>query len=133
MAVQKKIKSHPDVVGYFKELPFYNKYIEKPKIKRLKNIDLLSELPFYEELNVIKTNHAFRRNAISYKVQLVEKKDPIKQLEAIKSSIKDLFSDLLNETKGFKYQITLKFTLRNTSQMEKLNLDQFNSIQQQKQ
>ena len=60
-------------------------------------------------------------------------KDPIKQLEANKSSIKDLFSDLLNETKGFKYQITLKFTLRNTSQMEKLNLDQFNSIQQQKQ
>ena len=70
---------------------------------------------------------------MSYKVEIREKKDPIKQLEVSKSSIKDLFSDLLNETKGFKYQITLKFTLRNTSQMEKLNLDQFNSIQQQKQ
>ena len=33
MAVQKKIKSHPDVVDYFKELLLYNKYIEKPKIK----------------------------------------------------------------------------------------------------
>ena len=54
MIVLRKIKSHPDVVNYFKELPFYNKYIKKPKIKRLKNIDLLSELPFYEELNVIK-------------------------------------------------------------------------------
>ena len=54
MIVLRKIKSHPDVVNYFKELPFYNKYIEKPKIKRLENIDLLSELPFYEELNVIK-------------------------------------------------------------------------------
>ena len=73
MAVQKKIKSHPDVVGYFKELPFYNKYIEKPKIKRLKNIDLLSGLPFYEELNVIKTN-VFSGYAISYKVELAEKK-----------------------------------------------------------
>ena len=31
-AVLKKIKSHPDVVDYFKELPFYNKHIEKPKI-----------------------------------------------------------------------------------------------------
>ena len=96
---KKKVKSHPSVVDYFKKLPFYKKRIEKPKIKRLKDIDLLSELPFYEELNVIKTNHAFQRNAISYKVQLVEKKDPIKQLEAIKSSIKDLFNNLLHETK----------------------------------
>ena len=54
------------------------------------------------------------------------KKDPNKQLEASKSSIEDLFSDLLNETKGFKYQITLK-------EIEKLNLDKFILIQQQKQ
>ena len=45
---------------------------------------------------------------MSSKVEIVERKDPIVQLEASKSSIKDLFSDLLNETKGFKYQITLK-------------------------
>ena len=49
---------------------------------------------------------------MSYKVKLVQKKDPIKQLEATKSSIKDLFSDLLNETKGFKHQITLKVALK---------------------
>ena len=34
--------------------------------------------------------------------------------------------------KGFKYQITLKVVLKNTNQMEKLNLDQFILIQQQK-
>ena len=45
---------------------------------------------------------------MSYKVELVEIKDPIKKLEATKSSIKDLLSDLLHEKKGFKYQITLK-------------------------
>ena len=78
---------------------FYKKPIEKPKIKRLKNIDLLSELHFYEELNVVKTNHAFRGYALSYKVKLIEKKDPTKQLEASKSSIKDLFNYLLNETR----------------------------------
>ena len=39
----------------------------------------------------------------------MEKKDPIVQLEASKSSITDLFSDLLNETKGFKYQSTFKY------------------------
>ena len=98
MTALKKVKSHPDVVDYFKELPFYNKHIEKPKIKHLKNIDLLSELPFYEELNVIKTNHTFRGYAMNYKVKTIEKRNQIKQLEASKSSIKDLFSGLSNET-----------------------------------
>ena len=32
MTIQKKIKSHPDVINYFKELPFYYTYIEKPKL-----------------------------------------------------------------------------------------------------
>ena len=112
MAVLKKIKSHFNVVDYFTELPFYNKHNKKPKLKHLKNIDLVSELPFYEELNVIKTNHAFRGYVMSYKIELVDKKDPIKQLQASKSSIKDLFNDLSNEAKGFKYQIILINTLR---------------------
>ena len=98
-------------VDYFKELPFYNEFIEKPKIKRLKNVDLLAELPFYDQLNIIKTDQAFKGYARSYKVEIVDKKDLIVQLEASKSSIKDLLNDLLNETKGFKYQITVKVLL----------------------
>ena len=35
-------------------LPFYNAFIEKPKIKHLSNIELLPELPFYDELSVVK-------------------------------------------------------------------------------
>ena len=132
MTVKKKMTSHPGVVDYFKELLFYNKHSEKPKIKRLKNIDLLSELSFYEKLNVITTNHAFREYAMSYKIELVEKKDPIEQLEASKSSIKNLFNDPLNETKGFKYQITLKLVLKKNTKLLRLNLLQFISIQQQK-
>ena len=98
------------MISNFKELAFYNKHIEKPTVKRLKNIYLLSELPFYEELNVVKTNNAFRGYAMSYKVELVEKKkNSVTQLEASKSSIKDLFNDLLNETKGFQYQLTLSY------------------------
>ena len=75
-------------------------------------MEQLAEVPFYEQLSVIKTNQAFRGYAMSYKVEIIEKKDPIVQLEASKSSIKDLFSDLLNETKGFKYQITVKVLLK---------------------
>ena len=44
---------------------------------------------------------------MSYKVKLIERKDRIVQLEASKSSIKELFNCLLNETQGFKYQITV--------------------------
>ena len=87
MTPLKKVKSHRDVVDYFKELPFCNKHIEKPKIKLFKSTDLLSELPFYEELNVIKTNYAFRGYAMSYKVGITEKKDPIKQLEHLFSNL----------------------------------------------
>ena len=39
------------------------------------------------------------------------KKDPLVQLESSKQSIIDLFKDLLNEIKGFKYQITLAVLL----------------------
>ena len=50
---------------------------------------------------------------MSYKVEIVDKKDLIVKLEASKSSIKDLFNDLLNETKGFIYQINVKVLLKN--------------------
>ena len=69
----------------------------------LRNIDQLAERPFYEQLNVIKTNQAFRGYAKSYRVEIIQKKDPVVELEASKLSIKDLFSVLLNEIKGFKY------------------------------
>ena len=67
------------------------------------------------------------------KVEIVERKDLIVQFEASKSSIKDLLSNLLNKTKGFKYQITVKVLLKNTNLMKKLNLLQFILIHQQKQ
>ena len=81
-------------------------------MKRLKNIDQLAELSFYERLSMIKTGQAFRGYAMSYKVEIFERKDPIVQLEASKLSIKGLFSDLLNETRGFKYQITVTVSLK---------------------
>ena len=42
----------------------------------------------------------------------MKKKDLIVQLEASKSSVKDLINNLLDETKWFKYQITVKFLFR---------------------
>ena len=99
-------------INYFKELPSYNVSVDKPKIKRLSNINLLTELPFHERLSIIKTDQAFSGYTMSYKVEIVERKDPIAELEASKLSIKNLFSNLINEMKGFKYQITVKVLLK---------------------
>ena len=74
MTILSKIKPDSDTADYFEELPFYQKQIKKPKVKRLKNIDRLIELPFYEQLNVIKTDQAFSGYAMSYKVEIIEKK-----------------------------------------------------------
>ena len=62
---------------------------------------------------------------------MIDKKDLLSQLEAGKSSIKDLINNLLDETKGFEYQITVKILLKNREALT-LNLLQFISIQQQK-
>ena len=98
----------------------FNVSIDKPKIKHLSNINLLAELPFHEQLSIIKTDQAFSGYARSYKVEIVERKDPIVQLEASKLSTKDLCSNLINEIKGFKCQITVKVLLKkNISLMEK--------------
>ena len=61
------------------------------------------------------------------------KKHPLSQLETSKSSIKDLFNDILDETKGFKYQITVKILLKKYKGTEIEFSPVFFSSQQQKQ
>ena len=102
----------------FQKLPFYNIFIEKPKIKAFKDMDLLQELPFYTELNIYEMSKSFAWYERNYKVEIADSKDPLAQLEASKSSIKVLFEDVWDEDKSFKYQITVKFCWEKTSQME---------------
>ena len=80
--------------------PCYHVLIEKPKIKHLSNIELLYELPFYNELSVVKKSNAFKGYGRIYKVEIMESKDPLVQLE-------DLLKNILNEMKCFKYQIAM--------------------------
>ena len=65
----------------------------------------MAELPFHEKLSITKTNQAFKGYAMSYRVEIVEEKDPIVQLEASKSTITDLFSNLLGEIKGLSIRL----------------------------
>ena len=74
-----------DTKNVFQLLPFYNVLIEKPKIKHLSNIELLYDLPFYDELSVVEISKVFKRHARTYKVEIINAKDPLVQLEASKS------------------------------------------------
>ena len=67
-------------IDYFKELPFFNEVIKKPKIKRLKNVDLLTEQPFYEQLGIIKTDQAFTGYAMSYNIRYCKYQITVKVL-----------------------------------------------------
>ena len=60
----------------------------------------------------------------------MKKKDLFVQLEASKSSIKDLFNSFLGEIKGFKYQITVKILLKKYKLNEEIEFAPvyFNSI-----
>ena len=76
-------------------------------MKHLSDIELLHDLPFYDELSVVEISKAFKRYGRKYKVEVIDTKDPLAQLEASRSSIEYL----LNEMKGFKYQMTVKVLL----------------------
>ena len=98
---------------FFQELPFYDVLIEKSRINYVKNIDLLHEIPFYDELSTVKISEVFKRCARSYAIEIIDPKDPSKdpRLEDSILCIIELFKDLLEEIKGFKYQITVRVLL----------------------
>ena len=77
-----EVKSNSDVINYFKELPFYNKSIER-SIKYLKNIDPLAELSFYEQMSIIKIDEVFKGYAMSYKVDIIEKNVQLYNLKQV--------------------------------------------------
>ena len=57
---------------------------KKSNVKRLKNINQLTELPLYKQLSVVKTNQTLMGYEILYKVEITGRKDPLVQLGASK-------------------------------------------------
>ena len=66
-----------DAKKIFQILPFYINFIEKPEIEKLSHVKLLKELPFYNELSIVRNSNAFSGYARSYKDEIVDKKDPL--------------------------------------------------------
>ena len=77
-----------------KKLSFYKTLIQKPCTWPLNNIDMLCELLFYDELNIVKRSQAFKGYACSYSDEIVDSRDPSVPLTISRPSIKDLSKDL---------------------------------------
>ena len=86
-------------INLLKQLPFYG---ENPRIKKLSNLKLLHELPFYDDINISRKERAFKKYAKTYQVEIINSKSLCDSLSASKNSIKNLFDELLREKKGFK-------------------------------
>ena len=82
--------------------------MKKPRIKKLKNYELLRELPFYNDINISRKERAFRGYAKTYKVEIINNRNLSDSLSVSKNSIKNLFHELLREKRGFKYIISIK-------------------------
>ena len=82
------------------------------EIIKFSNRSIQKFLWVFANWSIEKISKAFKKYARSYRIEIIDSKDPSVQLTASKSSIKYLYKDLLDEIKGFKYQIKLKILLR---------------------
>ena len=45
------------------EEPFYKQPIKKPRIEKVKNYELLHELPLYDDINILRKDLVFKNDA----------------------------------------------------------------------
>ena len=73
---------------HFKSNPFINSPYKKLCIKKLKNHELLRELPFYNDINISRKERAFTVYVETYKVEIIDNKSLSDSLSVSKNSIK---------------------------------------------
>ena len=61
----------------FKNFLFITRPLKNHKLNVKKKNDRSIELSFYEQLSAIKTDQAFSGYEMSYKVKIIERKDPV--------------------------------------------------------
>ena len=79
------------------EQPFYKQPIKKPRIEKLSDQELLRELLFYDDINILRNERTFRGYAKTYKVEVINNRKLSDLLSVIKNNIKDLFDKLLRK------------------------------------
>ena len=69
-------------------------------------------LPFYDDVRILRKRRAFKNYADTYEVETIDNKSLSGLLFLSKSSIKNIFNDLLREKRGFKYILGTKIILK---------------------
>ena len=72
------------------EQPFHKQSIKEPRIKKLKNNELLRELSFYD-INISRKKRPFKRYVETYKVEIINNKSYSDSLPVSRNTIKSLF------------------------------------------
>ena len=78
----------------------------------MKSFELLRELPFYDDINILRKERVFKRYGKTYKVEIINNRSLSDSLSVSKNSIKILFDELLIEKRGFKYVLSVKIILK---------------------
>ena len=92
-------------------LPFQPK--RKRRSKRLTKSKVLSNiLSFYESVGILRIQHAHKGYAETYNVEVTDRIILSDSLFLAKGSINDLFKDLSQEKRGFKYNLLATITLK---------------------
>ena len=94
------------------EQPFYKQPIKNLCVKKLRNFELLSELPFCDGINISRKERAFKRYVETCKVKIIDNKSLSDSLYVTKNSMKNLFGELLREKRDFKYVLSTKIILK---------------------
>ena len=97
-----------------KELPFFSEKSKRPKgPKRLTKHQILQNvLPFYDTVGISRREHAHKYYAETYDVEVIDNTSLDDSLFLAKSSLDNLFRDLLREKWGFKYNLVAIVTLK---------------------
>ena len=69
-------------------------------------------LPIYDSVGISRREHALKYYAETYDVEIIDRIMLADSLFLAKSSIINLFKDILREKRGFKYNLEIKVTLK---------------------
>ena len=85
----------------------------KKRAKRLTKYQILrNELPFFDDVGILRKQYAFRNYAGTYEVEVMDSISLGDSSFSAKRSIIDFFRDLLEEKRGFKYVLSTRVTFK---------------------
>ena len=103
----------------------YYYFLQKKPKKLTKHQILKNTLPFYDAVGISRREKAYKRYIETYNVEAVDRISLSDSLFLAKSSTVDLFKDLLQEKRGFKYNLmtTITLKLQNTYDIKTVYFD----------